>query len=64
MAAGNRNKEGKATDYVIHGSYAMAGPPICGVENYGCSTTQMEEITCKKCLKKIKQGKGQGLPGW
>lgn len=54
MAATDRNKSGKPTDYVIHHSDAHGLPVLCGMplERVGCiSLGDVSAVTCLKCLK-------------
>lgn len=59
MAAGDRNKKGKATDIVRH--YNAAQPIIfpvkglCGRKNVGYATDDKNDVTCLSCLKKLNQ---------
>lgn len=60
MATGDRNKSGKATDGVFHYSSHPGYPPLCGTKNWTVTTNGEERhgpVTCKKCLKKLKQTK-------
>lgn len=51
MAAGNRNKKGHAVDYVRH--YMLPNSKIlCGKKSFGYASTQIDDVTCKLCLKK------------
>jgi len=54
MAAGDRNKKGEATDFVRHYKASIFNQfPICGTKRYGYSSSDKEDVTCKKCLKKM-----------
>lgn len=58
MAAGDRNKNGKAIDIVCHfvpPSIFPAVHPICGRKVFWHSTTVKKEVTCKNCIKMLKK---------
>lgn len=55
MAAGDRNKKGKATDVVIHYKVRLLSEEVsCGTKGWGYATANLEEVTCLKCLAKQK----------
>jgi hypothetical protein len=53
MACGDRNAKGKPTDYVWHYVDNEDMRTVCGIN--GNWVYDIKEVTCKKCLKKIKQ---------
>lgn len=53
MAASDKNKSGKRTDYAKHYSATTGGMPICKELNYGYSTSDKSDVDCKKCLNKF-----------
>ncbi len=53
MAAGDRNSKGKPTDVVVHYNVSSR-TPFCGTKNWGYATANKDEVTCLKCLKKLK----------
>jgi hypothetical protein len=59
MAATERNTKGKATDFVAHLSMTVPGegPVLCGNKKFGYATTDKSEVTCLKCLAKMKETK-------
>lgn len=61
MAAGDRNKNGRATDIVCHFvpfTGQMNRKPICGQKRWGYGTSITDEVDCKKCLAKLKKENG------
>jgi len=58
MATGDRSIKQKATDIVRHFSDTKsAGHPICGTKNYGYSSTDVNDVCCKKCKKLLEKNK-------
>ncbi len=54
MSAGDRNKSGKAIDIVRHYSRNGDGKEsICGLVLPWYSSSDFEDVTCKKCLRKL-----------
>lgn len=66
MAAGDRNKYGKAIDIVSHyvTSFIPAVSPICGQKKFWHSTTVRSDVTCKKCLKALNESPKSPFPHW
>lgn len=62
MATSSRNKNGKATDHVVH--LAVFGQAVCGIENPMVTTngtTEQGICTCKKCIRRITERIAKGL---
>jgi hypothetical protein len=56
MAAGNRNKKGKPTDYVVHSGIDFVNT-LCGINATVISSGKDSDVTCLKCLKKMARPK-------
>ena len=50
MAASDKNKSGKRTDYAKHYSLMVGGSPVCGTKNFGYSTNDTNDVECEKCM--------------
>lgn len=54
MAAGERNKNGKATDVVCHYVRNITdSTTLCGRTNFGYRTDATAEVTCMNCMNKL-----------
>lgn len=55
MAAGDRNKKGEPVDFVRHyGATPGKLPTLCGNKRAGYITNEPYDVTCKNCIRKLK----------